>query len=168
MFGGAVIYNCSWRWIFYIQLLIYGVLFVPLLFVMKETRISVIRARRTKASANESLSPARFLYNTVVLPAYLLSTEPVIFFFTLLSALSYGVVFMSTQSVTQVFMENYDFLEYQTGLVQASAVIGEALGFAACLVQKMPVTPAQQNPTLSYRKQTSLRFGCMQASRRVS
>jgi MFS family permease len=149
VFGGAIVHSCSWRWILYIQLLIYGVAFVPLLFTMRETRVAVIRARRTRSSADERalsttpenppqtppISPTRFLYNTVALPAYLLSTEPVVFFFTLLSALSYGVVFMSTQSVIQVFKENYGFLEYQTGLVQVSVVIGEVLGFAVCLLQ---------------------------------
>jgi hypothetical protein len=97
------------------------------------------------------------------------STEPVTenceldynrsIFFTLLSALSYSVVFMSTQSISQVFMETYDFLEYQAGLVRALAVIREALGFAAAS-PKMPVTPAQQNPNPASQKQTSRRFGC--------
>ena len=149
VFGGAITSNLYWRWIFYIQLIIYGVTFVPVLLIMRETRSSIIKAKHKKASANEgvltvsrrnppdvpSLSPTRFLYNTVLLPAYLLCTEPVVFFFTLLSALSYGVVFICTQSVTQVFMANYDFLEYQAGLVQASVVIGEILGGVACLFQ---------------------------------
>jgi MFS family permease len=135
VFGGAVLSKGSWRWIFYIQLMIYGVLFIPLVFVMRETRVAIIRARHTKENRNYPVSPFRFLYNTVILPAYLLFTEPVVFFSTLLSALSYGVVFLSTQSVTQVFMENYGFLEYQTGLIQASVVTGEVLGFAVCLFQ---------------------------------
>jgi MFS family permease len=135
VFGGAVLSKGSWRWIFYIQLMIYGVLFIPLVFVMRETRVAIIRARHTKENRNYPVSPFRFLYNTVILPAYLLFTEPVVFFSTLLSALSYGVVFLSTQSVTQVFMENYGFLEYQTGLIQASVVTGEVLGFGVCLFQ---------------------------------
>jgi MFS family permease len=149
VYGGVIIHNLYWRWIFYIQLIIYGTTFVVVLLVMRETRWPVIQHKRmnngmeqgvavtpSSGSVNApKISPARFLYDTVVLPAYLLCTEPVVFFFTLLSALSYGVVFISTQSVTQVFATNYDFAEYQTGLVQASVVIGEILGFFVCLIQ---------------------------------
>ena len=150
VYGGVIVHNLYWRWILYIQLILYGLTFVVVLFVMKETRGPVILSKRARKSRNHkeaapvtanqdvdkpSMSPARFLYDTVVLPAYLLCTEPVVFFFTLLSALSYGVVFISTQSVTQVFTTNYAFAEYQAGLVQASIVVGEALGFVACLLQ---------------------------------
>ena len=151
VFGGAIIHSCSWRWIFYAQLVIYGAAFVPVLLVMRETRGPVIREKRMKAGANRCfptavrgdspkatpLSPIRFLYDTVALPTYLLCTEPVVFVFTLLSALSYGVVFISTQSVTQVFAANYGFLEYQAGLVQTAVVVGEVLGFVACLFQNI-------------------------------
>lgn len=145
VFGGAIISHCYWRWIFYIQLIIYGITFVLVLLFMRETRVSVIKAvKANKGTLSStpgnlpsapSISPARFLYDTIVLPAYLLCTEPVVFFFTLLSAMSYGVVFLCTQSVTQVFMANYGFAEYQTGTVQISVVIGELLGFVACLFQ---------------------------------
>jgi MFS family permease len=149
VFGGVIVHNCYWRWIFYIQLVIYGITFCFVILIMKETRGPVINSKRTRTSRNKedpavalenspnalNLSPARFLYDTVILPAYLLCTEPVVFFFTLLSALSYGVVFISTQSVTQVFTTNYSFTEYQAGLVQVSMVIGELLGFVACVFQ---------------------------------
>lgn len=147
VYGGAIVSSLDWRYIFYIQLVIYGVTLIVVFLVMRETRGPVIQRklkRRQELAKSQSLgsateapklSPGRFLYDTVILPAYLLCTEPVVFFFTLLSALSYGVVFISTQSVTQVFITNYNFLEYQAGLVQASVVIGELIGFAACLLQ---------------------------------
>lgn len=57
------------------------------------------------------------------------------FFFTMLSALSYGLVFISTQSVTQVYTTLYKWNEYQAGLVQASLILGELVGFFTCLFQ---------------------------------
>lgn len=81
------------------------------------------------------MSPSEFFSDALVRPAKLLCTEPVVFFFTLLSALSYGVVFVSTQSVTQVYTANYHWEEYQAGLVQAALVIGEIFGFLACILQ---------------------------------
>lgn len=149
VYGAVIVHNLYWRWIFYIQLIIYGATFVVVFLIMRETRWPVIQRKYQKNITAEGApsptphtelqaletSPARLLYNTVILPAYLLCTEPVVFFFTLLSALSYGVVFISTQSVTQVFTTNYDFEEYQASLIQASMVIGEILGFFACLIQ---------------------------------
>lgn len=80
-------------------------------------------------------SIAKFLSEAVALPSFLLCTEPVVFFFTMLSALSYGLVFISTQSVTQVYTALYKWNEYQAGLVQASLILGELVGFFACLFQ---------------------------------
>ncbi|KAH8694143.1 MFS multidrug transporter [Talaromyces proteolyticus] len=147
VYGGVVVHNLYWRWIFYIQLVIYGVTFIIVLLTMKETRAPVITSKRSRAEGIQKappsmeaknsppLSPAKFFYDTLILPARLLCTEPVVFFFTLLSALSYGIAFISTQSVTQVFVTNFGFAEYQAGLVQASIVIGEILGFVGCLFQ---------------------------------
>lgn len=149
VYGGVIVHNLDWRWILYIQLIIYGITFIIVLFTMKETRGPVIVSKRMRRADNQqstnilsvqeeqlpTLSPAKFLYDTLILPARLLCTEPVVFFFTLLSSLSYGIVFISTQSVTQVFTTNFGFAEYEAGLVQASLVTGEVLGFVACLVQ---------------------------------
>jgi hypothetical protein len=112
----------------------------------KETRITTIASiteMNRFAGNNEDdardvtawKSVSKFLYEAVALPSFLLCTEPVVFFFTLLSALSYGLVFMSTQSVAQVYTTLYKWDEYQAGLVQASLVIGEMIGFLACLFQ---------------------------------
>lgn len=136
--------------IFYIQLIIYGASFVLILFSFRETRGPVILAKRLKTNekasgADECVShqsqaghgwPARaFIKENILRPAYLLVTEPVVFFFTLLTALSYGLVFLSTQSVTLVYQTFYGWSESSTALVQASILIGEVVGFFACLYQ---------------------------------
>lgn len=70
-----------------------------------------------------------FDHHNILRPFLLLTTGPVFFFFTLLSALSYGLLFLATQSVPQVYSTLYAFTEPHTGLIQASIVIGELLGF---------------------------------------
>lgn len=119
--------------------------------MFRETRAPVILAHRTSrdrkhtAGVGESaIVPngpphhldwtfaKHFLKNNVIRPFSLLVTEPVVFFFTLLSALSYGLLFIATQSVPQVYGTSYAFTEPQTGLIQASIVVGEVLGFLAC------------------------------------
>lgn len=129
---------------FYIQLILYGISFPFVWVCFKETRPLAAAALQglqddpkleDDLDTSGSASTKRLLYDALVRPSYLLVTEPVVFFFTLLSALSYGIVFVSTQSVTQVFTELYGWQEWQAGLVQASLAIGELVGFAACLVQ---------------------------------
>jgi hypothetical protein len=65
-------------------------------------------------------------------PFLLLTTEPVVVFFTLLSVLSYGLLHIATRSVPQVFNTLYAFTEPHTALIQASMVVGELFGFLAC------------------------------------
>jgi len=64
-----------------------------------------------------------------------LFTEVVISTFTLWSSFCFGTVFIFTQSIPQVFGELYGWNDYETGLVQIAVVIGEALGYGACLIQ---------------------------------
>lgn len=135
---------------FYIQIIIYGTS-APLIFLtFRETRGQVILSNRVK-QARKLAQPS--LYDTsgspkdiiqslkelsgsnIIRSTHLLCTELVVFFFTLLSALSYGLVFVSTQSVTQVYTINYGWAEYQAGLVQLSLIAGEFLGFLACILQ---------------------------------
>src|SRR5436190_585079 len=131
---------------FYIQLAIYGAS-APLIYLtFRETRGLVIlskRGRNADGLTEKASTDARplgavakeFINGNIIRPFQLLCTEPVVFVFTLLSALSYGVVFLSTQSVTQVYAANYDWKDYQSGLLQASIIVGEFAGFLACLVQ---------------------------------
>ena len=150
---------------FYIQLIIYGASAPVIFLLFRETRGPVILSKRTRMARalaeKVSVSPRHtatsvkeFIYGNIIRPFRLLFTEPVVFVFTLLSALSYGVVFISTQSVTQVYATNYGWKDYQAGLVQASIIIGEFAGFIACLVQNRIYSCAaaahcgQPNPSL--------------------
>ena len=130
----------------YIQLMLYGASAPVIFLTFRETRGVVILSKRarkarqhsekvSKSPRNTAISVKAFIYGNLIRPFRLLFTEPVIFVFTLLSALSYGIVFISTQSVTQVYATNFGWKDYQTGLVQSSIVIGEFAGFLTCLIQ---------------------------------
>lgn len=134
----------------WIQLIIYGVSAPIVYLLFLETRASVLDSHARKArehkskpqSMKEELRSAKdefsihtfgsFLKENILRPARFLVTEPVVFSLTLLSALSFGLLFMATQSVPQVYSSVYAFSEPQTGLIQASIVIGEAIGFIVC------------------------------------
>lgn len=144
LFAGVVQYT-NWRWIFYIQLILYGALFPLFLFFVKETRHHIILRQHAKVirkqtgkpvySAEEVDQPPLYkrMYEAVTRPGKLLWSEPVLSCCSLWSGFSFGTVFVFTQSVEQVFTGLYGWSEYQCGYVQGAVVIGEILGWVASL-----------------------------------
>ncbi|KAG6993821.1 hypothetical protein G7Y79_00050g085580 [Physcia stellaris] len=140
---GAIVEVLSWRWVFYIQLILYCTFFPVLILVIDETRGLVVLSRRAredpnleKASRQENRpSIPHLLFEAITRPTCLLCIEPVVFCFTLWSSFSFGLVFISTQSVAQVYSTNYAFTDAASGLVQITLFVGEICGFLACLPQ---------------------------------
>ncbi|KAL9601018.1 MAG: hypothetical protein Q9179_003006 [Wetmoreana sp. 5 TL-2023] len=140
---GAIAKELSWRWVFYVQLIIYFSLFPPLLLTIQETRGPVLLSRwaskdpRLPQAAGRATRPSlpALLYEAIVRPAWLLCSEPVIFYLTLWSSFCFGLVFISTQSIAQVYAINYGFSDAASGLTQSALFIGEVIGFFACLPQ---------------------------------
>ena len=128
---------------FYIQLIIYCAVFPLLLLIIPETRGAVILAKHARKDAK--LAPAAknqkrprisaLLSEAVTRPAHLLISEPVVFFLALWSSFAFGLVFISTQSVAQVYSTQYGFSDAASGLVQVALFAGEFIGFIACLPQ---------------------------------
>lgn len=146
VFGAAIASGLSWRWIFYIELILYGAIFPVAFLMIKETRGKILLARKAKVlsktvekpvklSQDASQSLSRMLYESTVRPAHLFLTEPVVFFFTLWCAVAVGNVFVATQSILQIYEANYDFNEIQVGYVQGALVVGEVIGLPICLWQ---------------------------------
>ncbi|KAF2769424.1 MFS general substrate transporter [Teratosphaeria nubilosa] len=142
IFAPVIQYIGDWRWIFYIQLIVYGALFPVFWLLLKETRGSVILRRKAKSIRSATGKPVyikdeldaapqvRTLLRSIARPAYLLVTEPILFAITLWSAFSFGTVFLFTQSTAQVFSGLYDWREYNTGYILGAVAIGELLGFS--------------------------------------
>ena len=133
----------NWRWIFYIQLILYAALFPLLYFGLEETRGAVIlqhaaEAHRKKHPMQPVYAEAEVnapelitkLRNSAYRPFYLLATEPVVLSISLWSAFSFGTVFMFTQSTEQVFEELYDWKFYETAYVLVAVFVGEVIGWA--------------------------------------
>lgn len=147
--GAAISQSLSWRWIGYIQLIWFGVLFPTYYFFMAESRGAVILARRAQkmrkngtltytqhAIDRRSTSILRTVVVSATRPAVLFCTESVVFVSTLWSAFTVGALFLFTQSVEQVFVGLYDWTAAQTGFVQCAIVIGELLGWTANLLSR--------------------------------
>ncbi|KAL8795512.1 MAG: hypothetical protein Q9182_007524 [Xanthomendoza sp. 2 TL-2023] len=140
---GSIVAYLSWRWVFHVQLITFCVLFPVVLLILKETRGPIIlsqlaRTDKTLAKASTELPHPplnKLLYEALARPTHLLFTEPVIFALTLWAAFCFGLVFIMTQSIAQVYSTNYAFSDAASGLVQISLFVGECFGFAACLPQ---------------------------------
>lgn len=153
--GAAIASRLYWRWIFYIELILYGAI-LPVAFLMiKETRGKIILKRRAegeskatgkpiKVIGDEPASLSRLLYDSTIRPAYLFCTEPVVFFFTLWSSLAIGTIFIASQSILQIYGALYDFSEIQAGYVQGSMAVGMTIGFPICLWQNYIYVQSRQ------------------------
>ncbi|KAK3047772.1 hypothetical protein LTR09_010887 [Extremus antarcticus] len=143
LFAPVVQFLSTWRWIFYIQLIIYGTFLPFFYFTIRETRADVILRRRaknlrrttgrsiyTRAELNQT-SLISTLASSVYRPIYLLATEPVLIACTFWSAFSFGTVFLFTQSTEQVYIGLYGWNVWSTGYIQIAIVIGEVLGWFA-------------------------------------
>ena len=145
IFAGIMQHTGNWRWIFYVQLIIYGTLFPFFLLMIRETRGNVVLRRQAKEirarTGKQIYAPTEFEGSSILQtvarstyrPVYLLFTEPVLMASTVWSAFSFGTVFLFTQSVEQVFTGVYGWPASYTGYVQIAVVIGEVLGWVASL-----------------------------------
>ena len=109
LFAGVVQHVGNWRWIFYIQLIVYGAMAPAFFLLLRETRGNVILRRRAKqirkttgktvyTAAELDQPPVYYrLFKSATRPAYLLFTEPVLMASTLWSSFCFGTVFLFTQ-----------------------------------------------------------------------
>lgn len=140
-FVGSVIVQIHksfpWRWIYYIQI-IYNAALIPVFwFILRETRGDVILARRAKKLRKEMPdtpvyaeselnrpSVLSLIKHSFYRPAKMLTTEPVVIFFTLWVSFAWGILFLFFSSVVQTFQSAYNFNTLQTGLVQLAISAG--------------------------------------------
>lgn len=137
--GSAIVQihkSFPWRWIFYVQI-IYNAGLIPIFwFILRETRGDVILARRAKKLRKETDKPIyaeselnrppilELIKLSFYRPAKMLTTEPVVIFFTLWVSFAWGILFLFFSSVVQTFQSAYKFDTMQTGLVQLAISAG--------------------------------------------
>lgn len=156
--GAAIFEALNWRWISYMQLIWTGAFFPIYIFVIRETRGTVILRNRAKsiraktgrkAYAKDELDGTpllQILVTSIKRPMYMLCTEYVVFSFALWSAFSVGTVYLFTQSVEQVFVGLYGWNAVQSGYVQAAVAIGEILGWSGSIISaKLYFASASRN-----------------------
>ncbi|KAK6600063.1 major facilitator superfamily transporter [Botrytis cinerea] len=137
--GGAITSTyLSFRWIYWVLLIITGGLLPVFWFLLVETRGDIILAREAKkwrknnpdeepryAEAEIDMpSVATRLKVSFKRPVKMLCTEWVVFSQTLWVSFAWGLLFLFQSSVTQTFSTNYNYNTFQTSLIQLSLSVG--------------------------------------------
>ncbi|KAL8747029.1 MAG: hypothetical protein Q9190_001027 [Brigantiaea leucoxantha] len=99
---------------------------------LKETQ----RIRWKVKADEERESLAKMIGISVYRPFHLLSTEPVVFFFSLWVSFSWAVLYLTFTSIPQVFGTNHHFNIQQSGAVFAAMCIGAILSTILSIYQE--------------------------------
>ncbi|KAF9482569.1 MFS polyamine transporter [Pholiota conissans] len=139
----------EWKWIQWIQMIACGVYIFILLFVMKETRSSILLTRiakklrkltgnhRYRARVEDERASLRTLiWISCTRPIHLLCTEPLVLSFSLWIGFAWGIVYCMVESIAGVFSNLHQFNIGETGTIFMAMVIGSLLGFASNFYQE--------------------------------
>ncbi|OQO00664.1 hypothetical protein B0A48_13154 [Cryoendolithus antarcticus] len=135
--GGFVVDNVSWRWLYWLQVILSGTIFIGLFFLVPETYAPTILKKRA-SKLRKSTGDATYvtaqeidgrtfgerLRVTLLLPLRLLFTEPIVTFLALYAALLYGLLYMFFVSYPIVFTEHKRWSNSKTGLMFIPIAIG--------------------------------------------
>jgi MFS family permease len=141
VYGSYILSALGWRWVFHVSALITACCFLCLLGV-RESRPSQILKRKLAVLAGQGVknlawfnpdhSPdARTLVRLVVVqPLKLLGTEPIVVMVTTISAVSWGIIYLFTESLPDVYMSmSAGFTRTTSSLAFLAFLPGVALSF---------------------------------------
>ncbi|GAA5898013.1 hypothetical protein JCM6882_003306 [Rhodosporidiobolus microsporus] len=140
---GYVAERLGYTYINWILLALSASITLVLFFVLKETRSTVILARKaSRLQASDAsrryisvleqqtvgLSVGRKLRTALLRPLTMLATEPVLMAFTAWISFTWGVLYLSLVSIPIIYKSIYSFSVGETGLVYISQVVGILVG----------------------------------------
>jgi multidrug resistance protein len=138
--GGFLADAKGWRWVFWLLVIIAGVVAVVLFGFMKETYAPVILQRKVdrlrKQTGNDllrhkldvGLSASDYFKRGIVRPLKLMVFSPISIIFALYMAIVYGYLYLMFTSMTVVFEEYYNFSTSLVGLSFLGLGVGSMLG----------------------------------------
>ncbi|GMK59838.1 hypothetical protein CspeluHIS016_0900550 [Cutaneotrichosporon spelunceum] len=142
----------GWRWTWWIILITLGACAPLFVFLMVETRSSIILRARARALRNERglgdggryISQAEAervpfltaLRNSMVRPLVFLVSEPIVMFFSLWVALAWSVMYVQIAGLPYMMRTLYGFNTEQVGLVYLTACVGACFGYLGGYAQE--------------------------------
>ena len=117
---------------------------------------------RWKVKADEEReSLAKMIGISVYRPFHLLSTEPVVFFFSLWVAFSWAVLYLTFSSIPLVFTTNHGFTVQENGAVFAAMCVGALLSTILSIYQEKV---ARHYGKVSSTPEGRLYFSCIESA----
>ncbi|TKY89560.1 hypothetical protein EX895_001345 [Sporisorium graminicola] len=142
LYCGYILQEKGWRWIQWVQLIVNGAVVILEFLLLRETRGSVILARRAKKlrketgdqryrapSELEAPSLKALLHASTTRAALLLVSEPVVFFFSLYIAYAWALIFAFFAAIPIVFQEIHGWGVGNGGLAYIGPLIACFLAF---------------------------------------
>lgn len=157
--SGITVDRLGWRWIFYIQLMTIGASTLVLVASFHETRSNVVLARKCEAinkvldgvgpTENSPAAPrwrfqpqdvehkldAGVIWRSFTFPATLLTSEPVVFCFSLWVAFAWAILYMQFSSIGIVFRDVHGFDSTQVGAVYTVTIVAAMIGTMLAVAQ---------------------------------
>lgn len=142
--GGFIADNLGWRWLYWMQLILSGCVWILITFTVPETYAPTLLARRAKklrAKTGNSQYVTEADLDTrpfgqrmklfLVRPFQLLFLEPIVLFISLYMSVLYGLLYMFFVAFPIVYQEGKGYSASITGLMFIPLALG-VLGSAAC------------------------------------
>lgn len=138
--GGYLAAAEGWRWIFWLQVIISGVLFLLGLAFLKETYAVVILEQKAislrKETGNEELrsvlhdglTPKRRIRNAIARPGKMLFTQSIVLILSVYITFLFGYLYLFVTTFPRVFIQQYGFNTGSTGLTYLGLGVGMFLG----------------------------------------
>ena len=152
--GGFLSDAAGWRWLYWLQLILSGIIFILITFTVPETYAPTILSRRAKKMRQE-LSDDKYVTEMdldqqplpqklrvfLFRPFQLLFLEPIVMFLSIYACVIYGLLYMFFVAFPIVYMEGKGYSSGITGLMFIPVALG-VLCSAACspLVNKHYLT----------------------------
>ncbi|GAP88678.2 putative multidrug resistant protein [Rosellinia necatrix] len=142
IFGGVLAESVSWRWVFWITAIAYGVGTIASFMVLRETyapRILEQKAARWRKDTGNPRYQSRFankgsarqlLISAIARPARMFVFSPIVAITSLYIAFLYGVVYIIFTTFTFVFEDIYAFNARSAGFVFIAGGVGNIIGQA--------------------------------------
>lgn len=142
--SGYIDLKKGWRWIFWVQFILWLSFWLITLLFMRETKASILIQRRaakirkdtgdsryTSLEEREQKTLLQVFWRGIKLPATLLVTESIVMSMALYNGWIYALLYSYFEIFPNVFMDRHGFNSGELGLCYIPVIIGSFLAFLA-------------------------------------